>query len=252
MLPDFGFIIVRHVNNETTNKYWQEAYRCIRQWYRDPIIIVDDNSKPEFLTTRDDLINCEVVNGEFPAVGEMLGYYYFYKLHPFSRACVIHDGVFLNKKLDSIKTLPDPKKGLTRDVQFLWSFRRYNDEDVPTIELMSKFKDADSLVTLFLCKNKWLGCFGVMSVINWELLDRMNLRHDLFPTVLEHVSTRPQRCLMERIFACMCFLNDPGLNVATVSKFGDIFEYCDWGVPFEYYIAGKLNHLPVVKVWTGR
>lgn len=252
MIPDFGFVIVRHVNNETTNKYWQEAYKCIRQWYSNPIIIVDDNSNTDFLTTRTDLVNCQIVNGEFPAVGEMLGYYYFYKLHPFVRACVIHDSIFFNKKVVDISSLPVPKKHLTRDVQFLWSFRRYNDEDVQTVELLSKFKDPNALATLFLSKNKWLGCFGVMSVINWDLLDKMNVRHDLFPVVLQNISTRPLRCLMERVFAVMCFLNDPGLTVDSASRFGDIFEYCSWGATFEWYLTGALNQLPVVKVWTGR
>ena len=29
-----GFIILRHVNNNLTNEYWKEAYKCIRKFYK--------------------------------------------------------------------------------------------------------------------------------------------------------------------------------------------------------------------------
>ena len=40
-----GFIILRHVINETTNKYWNHCYDCIRKYYpEDRILIIDDNN----------------------------------------------------------------------------------------------------------------------------------------------------------------------------------------------------------------
>lgn len=244
MNVDFGFIIVRHVNNETTNMYWQEAYTCIRKFYDDPIIIVDDNSNSQHLTVRTDLVNCQIIAAKFPAVGELLGYYYFYKLHPFHQACVIHDSIFFNTKIDMLNF-----GGSGSDVQFLWSFQHYFDEDAPTIELIRKFEDSTALTALYMNKGAWLGCFGIMSIISWELVDKINFRHNLFSVVLKHVSTRIQRCYMERIFAVMCYLNEPrGLG----SKFGDIHQFCPWGKTFDDYNSGSLNHLPIIKVWTGR
>ena len=240
MIDEFGFVIVRHVNNETTNKYWQEAYTRIRQFYDHAILIVDDNSNPQYLTTRTDLVNCQIINGQYPAVGELLGYYYFYKLHPFRRACVIHDSVFFNQKVDF---------ATGQNVQFLWSFYHYYDEDEPTLKLIAEFADAASLNNLYLNKQSWLGCFGVMSVMSWEFLDKINFRHDLFPVALRIISCRAQRCYFERIFACMCYLND---SQTSASKFGDIHQYCRWGLTFEDYMSGGLSSYPVVKVWTGR
>ena len=46
--PAFGFVIIRHVDSEITNKYWKKSYECIRKFYSDPIMIVDDNSNPDF------------------------------------------------------------------------------------------------------------------------------------------------------------------------------------------------------------
>ena len=54
-----GFIITRHINSETTSKYWIECYQRIRAFYREPIIIIDDNSNPEFLKyNENDFENC--------------------------------------------------------------------------------------------------------------------------------------------------------------------------------------------------
>ncbi len=41
----YGFIILRHVNNELTNQYWIKSIHCIRQFYpENHILIIDDNS----------------------------------------------------------------------------------------------------------------------------------------------------------------------------------------------------------------
>ena len=34
----FGFIIIRHVNNELSDRYWKECYKCIRRFYDNSII----------------------------------------------------------------------------------------------------------------------------------------------------------------------------------------------------------------------
>ena len=57
----FGFILLRHVNSEKTNFYWQECYKCIRKYYSNKIIIIDDSSKEEFIKFDFDLINCNIV-----------------------------------------------------------------------------------------------------------------------------------------------------------------------------------------------
>ena len=39
----FGFIITRHVNSPTTNKYWNQCVKCIRTFYPFvKIVIIDD------------------------------------------------------------------------------------------------------------------------------------------------------------------------------------------------------------------
>ena len=43
-IDTLGFIILRNVNSELTNKYWIHCYNCIRKYYpENKIIIIDDN-----------------------------------------------------------------------------------------------------------------------------------------------------------------------------------------------------------------
>ena len=72
-----GFIVLRHVNNELTNKYWIYSYHCIRKFYPENfIIIIDDNSDYKYITD-EKLYKTKIINSEFPKRGELLPYYYF-------------------------------------------------------------------------------------------------------------------------------------------------------------------------------
>ena len=73
-----GFIMLRHVNNDLTNQYWNHSYRCIREFYPENIImIIDDNSNLRILKEEQNLYNVIVINSEFHGRGELLPYYYY-------------------------------------------------------------------------------------------------------------------------------------------------------------------------------
>ena len=58
--------MTRHVNSVKTNKYWNNSIRCIRRFYpQKKIIIIDDNSNPEFLKAEYEYINLEIIQSEF-------------------------------------------------------------------------------------------------------------------------------------------------------------------------------------------
>ena len=238
----FGFVVVRHVNSKKTDEYWKDSYRCIRKFYDNKILIVDDNSNPDFLT--DDLVmkNCEIVKSEYPARGEILGYYYFHKLRPFDKAVVLHDGVFFNRKIDF---------GNTGNVKFLWSFEHYWDDDIPTLDIISRFKDCGEVVRKYIRKGDWIGCFGVMAVITWDFLDKLDTRHDLFNVILDNVRTRRERQFIERVFPSVCYANDSTLNGQS-HILGNIHSDYKWGITYEQYKSGACSEYPLIKVWTGR
>ena len=97
-MENIGFIILRHVSSELYNKYWQESYRCIRKFYDNKIIIIDDNSNYNYITNIP-LINAEIIKSEFPGRGELLPYIYLLKYRWFKTAFIIHDSVFFNKPI---------------------------------------------------------------------------------------------------------------------------------------------------------
>ena len=66
-----GFIILRHVNNELTNKYWINCYNCIREHYPE-----NDSSNYIFITD-EKLYKTTIINSEYSKRGELLPYYYY-------------------------------------------------------------------------------------------------------------------------------------------------------------------------------
>ena len=79
-MNSFGFIITRHVNSETTNRYWNHSVKLLRSFYPErKIVIIDDNSNQNFVKADFDYKNVEIIQSEFPGRGELLPYYYYLK-----------------------------------------------------------------------------------------------------------------------------------------------------------------------------
>ena len=228
----FGFIILRCVQSETTNKYWNLSYRCIRLNYPDtPIVIIDDNSKVEFVHENEPLVNTTIVESTYPGRGELLPYIYYAQNKWFDTACIIHDSVFINKRF-TIKT---------ENYTFLWSFENFHVHDMEyTTKALSVFEDP-ALVKYYLDK-KWVGCFGAMTIINHDFLLDVNSKYE-FAKLIDTIQTRDHRMCFERILACMLQSQSPKSCLL-----GDIFKYCKWG----HTLENMDRRLPIIKVWSGR
>jgi hypothetical protein len=58
-----GFIILRHVNNDVTNNYWNKCYDCIRKYYPENfILIIDDNSNYTYVKEHIALYKTTIIN----------------------------------------------------------------------------------------------------------------------------------------------------------------------------------------------
>ena len=61
-MSNYGFIITRHVNSETTNKYWNQSVKLIRSFYPlRKIVIIDDNSDQNFIKADFDYKNLTII-----------------------------------------------------------------------------------------------------------------------------------------------------------------------------------------------
>jgi hypothetical protein len=232
-MEELGFIILRHVNNTLTNRYWIHSYNCIRRYYpENHILIIDDNSNYNFITNKQ-LYKTTIINSEYPNRGELLPYYYYLQNKLFNTAVILHDSVFINKYMD-----------LNVDkYKMIWEFEHYWDEIEDETNIIKIFNDQE-LLTFYENKNLWKGCFGGMSIIKHDYLTEINNKYDI-SKLLGCILNRNNRCSFERVLACLLQINEKN-----DSLLGNIHKYCKWGITFEQ--KDNYRNLPLIKVWTGR
>jgi hypothetical protein len=253
-MNSFGFIITRHVNSETTNKYWNHAVKLLKTYYPyRKIVIIDDNSNQELVQADHEYSNVQIIQSEFKGRGELLPYYYFIKNKFFENAVIIHDSVFFHTKFnfDLLKNI---------DVIPLWFFPSDKENVTNTIKISHSLKNSYTLqeklskndITM-MEKSKWYGCFGVQSYINHNFLLRIETKYGI-TNMINKVECRADRCCLERIMGCIFFTENTKIS-KTKSLFGNIMHYQKWGYTFDQYMGDlKKGTIPkhVVKVWTGR
>jgi len=254
-MDSFGFIITRHVNSVKTNRYWNRCVQLIRRFYPlKKIVIIDDNSNYEYIKPEFDYKNVEIIQSEFAKRGELLPYYYFLKNKFFENAVIIHDSVFIHKrinfeKLKGVNVLPlwffhSDKENIVntkRIIKFLKNYERLDDKLSKEINIMGLDTD------------KWYGCFGVQSYINLKFLETIEQKYRL-TNLISAVGCRSDRCCLERIFGCI-FCMESKVLLHQKSLLGDIMKYQKWGYSYEEYIVNlKRGIIPrgIVKIWTGR
>ena len=254
-MDSYGFIITRHVNSETTNKYWNNCVKCIQQFYPlKKIVIIDDNSNTAFVKADFEYINVTIFQSEFIGRGELLPYYYFSKYHFFDNAIIIHDSIFFHKRINFEKIV-----GL--QVLPLWHFNSDKENYENTLRISNSLRNSYEIkklinsteVILGLQHLKWNGCFGIQSFINYNFLKYLDQKYHLF-NMLKIVKSRLDRCCCERIFGIIFNIESKKLYKIK-SLFGSIFSHQKWGYTYENYEqdknVSKINK-HVIKVWTGR
>jgi hypothetical protein len=232
-----GFIILRHVNSYSTNKYWIHCYDSIRKYYNEnKILIIDDNSDYNFITYKK-LYNTTIINSEYPNRGEVLPYYYYLHNKLFDTAVIIHDSVFINKHIDFS----------VEKYKLLWDFEHKWDQIADETRIINVFNDLE-LRKFYENKSLWTGCFGGMSIITHDYLTFINNKYNI-NKILDCVLTRYNRCSFERVIACL--LQKEG---KCETLLGDIHKYTNNRGNIDEVINNddKYKHLPIIKIWTGR
>ena len=229
-----GFIVLRHVNSELTNKYWIKCIKSIREFYPDnEILIIDDSSNHKFITV-ENLYKTTIIKSKYPKRGELLPYIYYLKYKIFDTAVIIHDSVVINKKIDfSVK-----------NYRFLWDFEHNWDQIEDETRMIDAFKNKE-LKEFYENKDLWKGCFGGMSIITHDFLSYVNSKYDL-SKLLELITCKYNRCSFERVIACL--LQKESENE---TLFGNLHKYFDkWNIRF--HEINNYSHLPIVKYKAGR
>ena len=233
-MEEIGFIILRHVNNELTNNYWNYSYQCIRKYYPEYLIlIIDDNSNYEYVKEQQTLYKTTIIRSEYYGRGELLPYYYYLHNKLFDVAIIIHDSVFINAYIDTNVS----------KYKLLWEFEHHSDQIEDETRMINLFNDKE-LLDFYENKKLWKGCFGGMSIITHNYLMFINDKYDI-SKLLNVITTRYNRCSFERVIACLLQKHEKKETLL-----GNINYYCKWGIAFSE--KNNFLHLPLIKVWTGR
>lgn len=252
----FGFIITRHVNSTTTNKYWNRNVKLLRSLYPNAqIIIIDDNSNQSFVVPDFEYKNLTIIQSEYPARGELLPYIYYLKHRWFENAIILHDSIFIHKRI--------PFETFNFLVLPLWH-TKYDKEDLSNLLRISSHLKNNSTIHYKLTNNETniLGmmssdpilCFGAMAYINYQFLKQINNKYAI-TNLTKALRCRKDRCGLERIMGIIFSIESPNLKYYS-SLFGSIFKHHH---AFKYNLENyemdlKRGKLPstVIKLWTGR
>jgi hypothetical protein len=255
------FILTRHVISERTNKLWQECVRSIRRSYpTDPILIIDDHSNPDFLSTSDSLEKENILNisSEFPpGYGEILAYYYFYKMKIADTAIILHDSFWIQEPIPGLEEF---RQNPHFRIRYLLHFNiGHHDLHQETV-LLKTLQNSEAIIHYYYQSSlKKYGCQGMQSIISHLFVTEMQEKYHFFNT-LPFIISRYHRMSMERVFAAICNYMCPELfDISRVSVYGDFFkdcvdkyEYTD----YDFFIANRekitQQKRPFIKIFSGR
>lgn len=255
-MSNYGFIISRHVNSEQTNEYWNQSVKLIRTYYPSKqIVIIDDNSKQEYIKAEDEYKNVTIIQSEYPGRGELLPYVYYLKYKWFPNAVIVHDSLFIHKRI--------PFEMFKLPVLPLWH-HIYDKENVNNILRISRaLRNNHSLIKKINGNEmKILGfrndifylCFGGQAYIQLTFLEYLQNKYNI-TNLVSVISNKTDRCALERILGLLFCQEYPKLTKIK-SLFGDILiKERNFSYNYNDYIKDiqqrKVIH-PFIKVWTGR
>ncbi len=221
-IKTFGFILLRYVNSEETNKSWIRCYNSIRQFYNNKIVIIDDNSDQKYITNID-YYNTKIINSEFPRRGELLPYFYYIKNNFFYRAVVIHDSMEITNYFDFMNI----KSNCTyNNYSRLFSFENncYQIDIEYIKDMCSYIKNGQLLYKYHLAnKNKLCGCFGVCFVIDYNFIQDIENKYNI-SNLVNFVDNRRKRMNLERFLSCLFEYHRGKSFITPTDIFGNIHK----------------------------
>ena len=220
--PIIGFIILRHVSNEKEDKLWIKCYDSIRKFYKNRILIIDDNSDFEFLTVNKKLDNTSIIFSEYKSRGELLPLFYFYKNHFCDRVVILHDSMYIKEYFDfnNIQNY----NYFTR----LFSFsNKWYSFDVKNLPNQINVLNNNEEIFNFHTENKYnlVGCFGCSIIIDHKFINYIQKKFSIF-NLLNIIKCRDDRKCFERTLSLILEKGLYDLNIKTKeSLFGTIHTH---------------------------
>lgn len=240
------FVILRHVRHEGDNRLWKRCLHSVREFYPDvPVVIIDDNSS--WQVPEEIMDNVIVIHSEYPGAGELLPYYYFLKYKWSDKMIFLHDSMLLKREFN-VDEWDHP-------VIFHWHFDQHqSDEDGIIDDKLRNLPFAEKLIALNHAKSFWNGCFGVASIIDLRVLEKLEAKYFFTRNLINKIKTRSDRMALERIFAILLF-KEGCVTKETCANFGSILNYPNCFLPTSEKSLKQLKLTypgAILKTWHGR
>ena len=218
---------------------------------------IDDNSNQAFVKSEFDYKNLTIIQSEFPQRGELLPYYYYLKYKWFPNAVIIHDSLFIHKKIhfDTFLMPVIPLWHHNYDKENIHNILRITSGLKNNSVLIKKIhKKEEAVINLGFLDDKFNLCFGGQCFIKLGFLERIEHKYGI-SYLVNFIHNRTDRCALERILGLLFCQEYPRL-LKINSLFGDImksprafnYNYSD----YDNDIKQKKIINPFIKVWTGR
>ena len=237
------FIILRHINSDMTDVYWKQCYYQVRQYYKEPIYIIDDNST---FQSKDDIVleNATVINSEFPPQrGEVLPYYYFHRHKLADKAVILHDSIFLHAPIPGLENVQGYKP--------LFDFIHRWDQPVDQSKMISAFQNYRKILPFSTQLKSWKGMFGAMCVVDWQFLDNLEQKYKFLDVLIAKVMSRYNRMSVERIMGILFHSVKKQIQPSIYGDVGNYFGNIAFKQNMHQYL-NKVDKLDIEKVWSGR
>jgi hypothetical protein len=246
----YVFVILRHIRTPKDNDLWISSYNSIRKYYKNKIIIIDDNSQINTVNGR--LYETEVIQSEFPGAGEILPYYYFLRNKWADTMIFLHDSMFLQR--------PFKDNELNHSIRFHWHFTSNGFDDQRKIgSYLSLLHNNKELMEFYQNQQStWKGCSGGATIIDHQIVLSLEDKYNVFTLLTMAIKKRKDREAFERIVGILSYYEHL-VNDQTTSNFGDILRY-PGAFDSENNNPETASHIvtqrgydtAILKVWRGR
>ena len=127
-------------------------------------------------------------------------YYYYYTKELSVNTVILHDSIFLNKKIK-------PTLLNTKTAHFMWTAKHNWDHDQGrrerTLQILRKMDNSDILINKYNDKKSWDVCFGAMCILNIEYIRNIFNGKNYLDILVSEIKSRKCRMCFERIIAVL-------------------------------------------------
>ena len=248
---EFGFIIPTCCRKDIHLRQLQRCINSIRKFYphKHIILINDSIEKYELIKEFVNDKHIRIIESYNKGSADQQVFKVLLDTDLFDKAVFIQDSMLLNKKLENIENI---------DFKFIWHFTNhrihwdiikeprseYNTANnivthtnLINHNILSDYGDNKEFITFALDrlknKDKWVGCFGSLCIINKKNLIKLNNKIHFIEKFTKSVSNRDRR-VNESIFSLICHYIFPENN------FEDSYD----GLYYDGYVSNKYAFLP--------